>query len=401
MMTAAHSMLERLNERLERLQAHPFHHARLPSRVESLAEFAERVPTMTRADLVAEMSRPGYGAFRPHVPPVRVNLTPMGAALVPVLQSAADLRAIEAACGRHLDACGVGPGDVCLVTFGYHLFVAGLFYQSQMEARGVACIPHGPGETERAADIARRCGVTVLAANPSHALKLLDAGCPAPRVFFAGGEPFTSNPALYRRVRDAMPDTLLVDSYALSECLPVARTFPGGDGLHVLDALLYAEVIDPETGAPVPEGTRGELVLTHLAKELQPLVRYRTGDLTVLRTTDPVHGHTVSLPHSVFGRTDTMVKAKGVKVYPSELRRLLDGVEAATGRYRLVVSRKAGGGDHLLFQIEHGAVDAPDASLVDAIGARFRQRTLVAADRVEFVAALDGDQIVKDTRSDA
>jgi phenylacetate-CoA ligase len=395
------SMLERLNAQLDRLQAHPFHASRLPSRVSSLQEFAERVPTMARADLVAEMAKPGYGAFRLRVPPVRMNLTPMGPLLIPILQSAADLRAIEAACDRHLDACGIGPGDVCMVTFGYHLFVAGLFYQSQMEARGVACIPHGPGETERAADIARRCGVTVLAANPSHALKLLDAGCPAPRVFFAGGEAFTSNLLLYQRVRDAMPDTLLVDSYSLSECLPVARTFPGGDGLHVIDELLYAEVIDPETGEPVPEGTRGELALTHLSKELQPLVRYRTGDLTVLETTQPVHGHTVSLPRSVFGRTDTMVKAKGVKVYPSELRRLLDGIGAVTGRYRLVVTRKPDGGDHLLFQIERGAGDAPDTSLVDAIGARFKQHTLIAADRIESVGALEGDQIVKDMRREA
>ncbi|QVN23135.1 phenylacetate--CoA ligase family protein [Burkholderia pyrrocinia] len=398
-MTAAPMPIERLNAQLERLQAHPFHAARLPRRVSSLDEFAARVPTMTRADLVAEMSQPGYGAFRPHVPPVRVNLTPMGASLVPILHSAADLRAIEAACGRHLDACGIGPGDVCLVTFGYHLFVAGLFYQSQMEARGVACIPHGPGETGRAADIARRCGVTVLAANPSHALKLIDAGCPAPRVFFAGGEAFTSNADVYRRVRDAMPDTLLVDSYSLSECLPVARTFPGGSGMHVMDELLHAEVVDPETGEPLPEGTRGELVLTHLSKELQPLVRYRTGDLTVLETTPPVHGRTVSLPRSVFGRTDSMVKAKGVKVYPSELRRLLDGVEGATGRYRLVVTRNANGGDHLTFRIERRVGHGDDASLVDALGARFRQQTLIRADAIECVAALDGDAIVQDLRS--
>ncbi|NML97105.1 phenylacetate--CoA ligase [Paraburkholderia sp. RP-4-7] len=391
-------MLERLNAQLERLRTHSFHAARLPGRVASLQEFAERVPTMTRSDLVAEMMKPGYGAFKPHVPPVRVNLTPMGAPLVPILQSAADLRAIEAACGRHLDACGIGPGDVCLVTFGYHLFVAGLFYQSQMEARGVACISHGPGETERAAAIARQCGVTVLAANPSHALKLLDAGCPAPRVFFAGGESFTSNRALYERVRNAMPDTLLVDSYSLSECLPVARTFPGGTGLHVFDELLYAEVIDPETGMSVSPGKRGELVLTHLAKELQPLVRYRTGDLTVLDITEPVHGRTMSLPRSVFGRTDTMVKARGVKVYPSELRRLLDDVEAATGRYRLVVTRAPGGGDHLRFEIEYGAVDVPDASVIGAIGARFKQQTLIAVDRIDFVAVIDGDPVVQDMR---
>ena len=388
-------MLELLNAQLARLQTHPFYEGRLPRRVESAAEFAERVPLMTRGELVAEMNRPGYGAFAPQVPPVRIHLTPMGASLVPILHSAADLRAIEAACGQHLDACGIGPGDVCMVTFGYHLFVAGLFYQTQMEARGVACIPHGPGETERAARVAQQCGVTVLAGNPSHALKLIEAGCPVPRVFFAGGEAFTGNAALYARVREAMPGTLLIDSYSLSECLPVARTFPGGQGVHVFDELLYAEVIDPDTGAPVAEGERGELVLTHLKKELQPLVRYRTGDLTVLERTAPVHGRTVSLPRVVFGRADSMVKIKGVKVYPSELKTVLLGVDGATGAYRLVVGRKDHGGDHLTLQVE----GMPDSTAIEAIAERFKRQTLIHADSIDAVAKIEGGALVEDKRS--
>jgi phenylacetate-CoA ligase len=389
------SALERLNAQLGRLQAHPFYAGRLPAHVANLAEFAERVPLMSRAELVAEMGKPGYGAFAPAVPPVRIHLTPMGAGLVPILHSAGDLRALEAACGAHLDACGIGPGDVCMVTFGYHLFVAGLFYQTQMEARGVACIPHGPGETERAAQVARQCGVTVLAGNPSHALKLIEAGCPVPKVFFAGGEPFSGNQALYQRVRDAMPGTLLIDSYSLSECLPVARTFPGGQGVHVFDELLYAEVVDPETGRPLPEGERGELVLTHLAKELQPLVRYRTGDLTVLEHTGPVHGRTVALPRVVFGRVDTMVKVKGVKVYPSELRSVLLGVSGANGPYRLVLARKPHGGDHLTLQVE-GALTTEAQTL---LAERFRQQTLIQADTIEPVEKIDGTALVHDMRS--
>ncbi|HTR11317.1 MAG TPA: hypothetical protein VMJ11_32610 [Paraburkholderia sp.] len=387
-------MLDLLNAQLARLQTHPFYSGRLPRSVASAAEFAQRVPLMSRAQLVAEMARPGYGAFAPQVPPVRVHLTPMGATLVPILHSAADLRAIEAACGQHLDACGIGHGDVCMVTFGYHLFVAGLFYQSQMEARGVACIPHGPGETERAARVARQCGVTVLAGNPSHALKLIEAGCPVPRVFFAGGEAFTGNAALYARVREAMPGALLIDSYSLSECLPVARTFPGSQGVHVFDELLYAEVIDPDTGAPVAEGERGELVLTHLKKELQPLVRYRTGDLTVLERTAPVHGRTVSLPRVVFGRADSMVKIKGVKVYPSELKTVLLGVEGATGAYRLVIGRKDHGGDQLTLQVE----GAPGHAAIEAIAERFKRQTLIHADGIEPVAKIEGEALVEDTR---
>jgi phenylacetate-CoA ligase len=362
--------------------------------MESLEAFAATVPLMSRYDLVAEMEKPGYGAFAPSEPAVRMNLTPMDGRLVPVMQSASDLAAQVAACRRHLDACGIGPGDVCLVTFGYHLFVAGLFYQTQMEAHGVACIPHGPGETERAVEIARRHRVTVLAGNPSFALKLMEAGMPAPKVFFAGGEPFTGNRSLYAQVRAAMPDAVLVDAYSLSEFLPVARTVPGGEGLHLFDDLLHAEVIDPETGQPVADGERGELVLTHLAKTIQPLVRYRTGDLTIKTTTPTIHGRTFCLPHAVLGRVDSMVKVKGVKLYPSEVRTVLLGSEGLSGRYRLTVSRKAGGGEKLTLTVEGTASEA----VAEAICARFKSQTLLTLDAFTAVASLVDGPLVHDER---
>ena len=188
--------LDAINAALDRLARHPFYAGRLPGRVADLAEFQARIPPMRRADLVAEMAKPGFGAFAcPGA--VRVNLSPMGSGLVPMMQTAADLAAMIAACRTHLVACAIRPGDVCAVTFGYHLFVAGLYYQSQMEAHGVACIPLGPGEAERTAAICNDTGVSILAGNPSFALRLIEAGMKPPRVFFAGGEAFTGNPALY------------------------------------------------------------------------------------------------------------------------------------------------------------------------------------------------------------
>ena len=383
-----------LNAQLEKLAAHPFYEGRLPRRVADAADFAANVPLMRRADLVAEMEKPGYGAFGGGKP-VRVNLSPMGPSLVPAMQSAGDLDNLVAAARTHLDACGIGAGDVCAVTFGYHMFVAGLFYQSQMEAHGVACIPLGPGEAERTVDICARHNVTVLAGNPSFSLKLIEAGLTPPKVFFAGGEAFTGNPALYGAVRAAMPDTVLVDSFSLSEFLPVARTFPGGEGVHVFDELVYAEVIEPATGEPVADGERGELVLTHLKKEAQPLVRYRTGDLTVRRITDPVHGRTVSLPRVVFGRTDDMVKVKGVKVYPSEIRSVLLGIDGATGGYRLKVSAGDGGGDRLALMLEGAGGDDAAAE----IARRFKSQTLISADEIAFVETLEDGPAVIDERS--
>ena len=385
--------LDSLNQLLERLAHHPFYAARLPGRVADAHEWAERVPLMGRAEFLAEMSQPGYGRFACR-DAVRMNLSPMSTGLVPILHTRADLDAMVAAAGTQLEACGIGPGDVCAVTFGYHLFVAGLFYQTQMEAHGVTCIPLGPGEAERTAAICRDHGVTVLAGNPGFALKLLDAGMPAPRVFFAGGEPFTGNRTLYERVQAAMPDTLLVDSFSLSEALPVARTFPGGQGVHVFDELLHVEVVDPESGRPMADGERGELVVTHLRKQAQPLVRYRTGDLTVLERTAPVHGRTQCLPRVVFGRTDDMLKAKGVKLYPSEVRSVLLGLDGVSGRYRLQVSKRPGGGDALALMVEGQGGDA----LLETIRNRFKTQTLVSLDAIEAVAELDDGPAALDLR---
>ena len=382
-----------LNAHLEKLAAHPFYKGRIPARVSDAADYAANVPLMGRGDLVAEMEKPGYGAFG-GTNPVRMNLSPMGASLVPAMQTAGDMANMIVAARTHLDACGIGPGDVCAVTFGYHMFVAGLFYQSQMEAQGVACIPLGPGEAERTVDVCSKHNVTVLAGNPSFSLKLIEAGLKPPKVFFAGGEAFNGNPTLYGAVKAAMPDTILVDSFSLSEFLPVARTFPGGTGVHVFDELVYAEVIDPATGELVADGERGELVLTHLKKEAQPLVRYRTGDLTVRQSTDPVHGRAVNLPRVVFGRTDNMVKVKGVKIYPSEMRAVLLGLEGPTGGYRLTVSAKEGGGDRLALAVE----GAGNADVTEEIAKRFKSQTLISADEIVFADHLEEGPLAVDER---
>ena len=110
--------LDAVNQMLERLAAHSFYANRLPSAVSGAAEFAGTVPLMTRSDLTAEMEKPGYGAFG-DAKPVRMNLSPMGASLVPAMQSAGDITNLVAACRTHLDACGITENDVCAVTFGF------------------------------------------------------------------------------------------------------------------------------------------------------------------------------------------------------------------------------------------------------------------------------------------
>ena len=191
-----------------------------------------------------------------------------------------------------------------------------------------------------------------------------------------------------------MPDTILVDAFSLSEFLPVARTFPGGDGVHVFDELVHAEVIDPESGLPVPDGERGELVLTHLKKEAQPLIRYRTGDLTIRRTTDPVCGRVINLPRVVFGRTDNMVKIKGVKLYPSEIRAVLLGVEGISGKYCISVTSGPGGSDRVALRLEGPGGD----DVIEEISRRFKSQTLISADEITLIDELPDGALVTDNR---
>ncbi|MEK9683453.1 MAG: hypothetical protein VW226_02810 [Rhodospirillaceae bacterium] len=368
-----------INTFLDNLAGHNFYKGRIPREVSGAEEFENLVPIMSRADLISEMQKPGYGAFGGKNP-VRINLSPMGSGLIPILQTRRDLDQQVTAVRSHLDACGIEPGDVCAVFFGYHLFVAGLFYQSQMEAHGVSCIPLGPGESDRAAEICRANKVNVIAGNPSFVLRLLEKGLAPPKVFFAGGETFTCNPTLYAAAADAMPETMLVDSFSLSEFIPVGRTFPGGHGVHIFDELIYAEVIDPESGKIVKDGERGELVLTHLRKEAQPLLRYRTGDLTVKIETPSVFGRTQCLPRVVFGRTDEMVKVKGVKLYPSEVKVCLLGINDLSGDFRVIISQSKPGSDRIDLMIR----GTPSNEVSERIAARFKSQTLLTPDSVQI-----------------
>ena len=158
----------------------------------------------------------------------------------------------------------------------------------------------------------------------------------------------------------------------------------------MFDELAYGEVIDPVTGELLPDGERGELVLTHLRKEAQPLLRYRTGDLTAKRMTEPVCGRRTSLPKVVFGRTDDMIKAKGVKVYPSEIRTVLLGLDGLTGRYRMKVAP----GDRIALALEGSGGD----EAAEEVARRFKSQVLISVDEIAFVEELGDGPVAVDER---
>jgi phenylacetate-CoA ligase len=268
------------------------------------------------------------------------------------------------------------------VTFGYHLFIAGLFYQNQLEYYGAKVIPLGPGESERAVTLINDYEVSVLISNPTFAMKLAAMGIPSVRILFVGGEPFASVEGYAERVRAAFGrDITIIDSYSMALCMPIARSCQYGTGLHLMDDFIYAEVIDPATGDPVSCGERGELVVTHLFKDAAPLLRYRTGDLTYMEKEKCRCGRELTLPKSVFGRTDEMLKIKGVKFWPSQIATLIRGIQGTTGKYRVVVT-DAKGVDTLELIIE-GSDEVKDK--IDILAQRLKQETLVAFNKITVV----------------
>ncbi len=310
-----------------------------------------------------------YLAENPRAPEgtALVHFTPSPAlGWMPEYLSAEDLRLQAEGTAAYFRELGLG--GVALVTFGYHVFAGGwLFTQGLVEA-GVGVLPHGPGEAERAVELARRSGAAGLVTNPSFALRLAEAGLRV-RWMLGAGEPFTSVAGLRERVEAAL-GAKAFDVFGTSELGLVAGEGPEQAGLLELPWMAVLEVLDPETLQPVAEGERGELVVTALSRTLMPMVRFRTGDLAVYGGR---RAGRVVLPHGVVGRVDGMVKVKGVKLYPSELASVLRafGIE----RYRVVVERKPSGTDAFVLEVVAEAVPEGVAEAV-------RARTGIRPDRV-------------------
>ena len=364
--------LERLRRVVAAAQRHPVYAERFkdvdPERfTEADLAALEPTPRAVWLDYLAEHPAPPPGTAIGHfTPSPRLGW-------MPEYLSAEDLALQASGLAPYFRALGLaGPA---LVTFGYHVFAGGWLFHGGLIEAGLAVLPHGPGEAERAAQLARRVGVGVLVTNPSFALRLAEAGLRVPAVV-AAGEPFTSVAGYRERVEAAL-SAKAYDVFGTSELGIVAGERPEQDGLFELPLMAVLEVLDPDTLRPVPDGGRGELVVTALTRTLMPMVRFRTGDLAEVRYRD---GRVV-LPRGVIGRVDQMVKVKGVKLYPSELAGVLKGF--GIERYRVVVEKKPSGTDALVVEVVSERV--PEG-LAEAIKAA----TGLWPDRLEPVAAVEG-----------
>jgi phenylacetate-CoA ligase len=257
---------------------------------------------------------------------------------------------------RTFAACGVHRGDVVQNAYGYGLFTGGLGAHYGAEALGATVIPISGGNTERQLMVMQDFGVTALCCTPSYFLHLVERARDLRidfsrlRVGIFGAEPWSE--AMRERI-EAESGIRAHDIYGLSEIVGpgVGIECVEQDGLHLFEDHFFPEIIDPVTGEVLPEGAEGELVLTTLSKEAMPMIRYRTRDVTALRSEPCACGRTLRRIRRIARRSDDMFIIRGVNVFPSQVETALLEVEGTLPHYEIVLTR-LGGLDQMEVKVE-------------------------------------------------
>lgn len=377
-----HYDLDTVNEQLERGAEFPFYEDRADP-VDSWSEFRE-IPLLSTDELLEDMERnPPFGTLY-HGDTSLTSLTPTRADdLLLEFSTEQDVERTGEHVGALFEAAGVSAGDVVVSCFSYTPFAGGFTFHAGFDAVGANVIPAGPGNSKQTAALIDTYDVDVLMSPPSFALEIASKGGTDVEYLICSGEPFTVVPGYRDEAKAAFDGVTTVDLYALSEVGPIACEDGTEDELFVADDHILLEILDPKTGEPVGPGEQGEVVVTHLSKEAQPLVRYRTGDLSAFQH----EGDRLVLPRGIFGRVDEMLKVKGVKVYPGQLALIFHGTDGLTGSYRVVVTRP-GNTDRLRIECE---VDDRDQVDVSGLRKTIGSALLVTPDEVELVDDLDTD----------
>ncbi len=248
---------------------------------------------------------------------------------------------------RTLTAAGANRQSFIQVAYGYGLFTGGLGVHYGAELIGASVIPISSGNTARQIMLMKDFGTTLLACTPSYALYIaetiremgLEPQNLALRVGVFGAEPWSER---MRKEIEARLSIKAIDIYGLSEIIGpgVASECQCQDGLHINEDHFYPEIINPQTGEKLPDGEKGELVLTTITKEGMPMIRYRTRDLTVLSRKPCACGRTLVRMGKVLGRSDDMLIIRGVNVFPSQVETVLLGLGETSPHYQLIIDRE-------------------------------------------------------------
>jgi phenylacetate-CoA ligase len=267
---------------------------------------------------------------------------------------------------RSLRAAGARPGDIVHIAYGYGLFTGGLGCHYGAEQLGCTVVPMSGGQTQRQVHLICDLKPDLIMVTPSYMLVIaeefvrqgLDPAACSMRAGVFGAEPWTE--AMRAEVEARMGLDAL-DIYGLSEVMGpgvASECIETKDGAVIWEDHFYPEIVDPASGEVLPDGARGELVLTTLTREAQPMIRYRTRDLTVLL---PPTARAMRRMARVTGRSDDMLIIRGVNLFPSQIEEALLTCAGLTPHYQLEITRQTHL-DELAVHVECVAAIAADAA---------------------------------------
>ena len=315
------------------------------------------LPLSSKAQLrVSQSEHPPFGDYLAAAPSkaVRLHRTSgtTGQAMNLAL-SARDCEITETVGARSHRAAGLTPEHTVVHCLNYQMWMGGVTDHLSLERTGATVVPFGVGDTELLIRTIRSIGITAISCTPSYPSVLervladrfpdlhpADLGL---KLGLFGGEPGLDDPALRERIRATWGMEPRNANYGVSDVFSNFAAECGKDTrLHFLAGdVLYPELIDPDSGEPVAieAGREGELVLTHLERECQPLVRFRTGDIVAVDETSPCRCGRAGMRFRVVGRSDDMVVVRGLNLFPTMVAAVILGFPELTGDYRIVLDR--------------------------------------------------------------
>ena len=353
-------------ERLQRLVKYcydnvPFYHKRLseagvcPDKIKTLSDI-QYIPYTTKADLRDNYP---YGLFAvPQSKIVRMHAS-SGTTGKPTVvgYTANDLDHWSDCVARLAMAAGADENTIVQICFGYGLFTGALGLHYGLEKIGATVVPSSSGNTEKQIMLMQDFGTNALVATPSYAQYIGELAREKGvldklqlKLGLFGSEGCTIE------MRNAIEKTLnlfATDNYGMSELNGpgVSGECRERCGMHINEDHYYAEIIDPATGDVLPRGSEGELVVTTLTKEGMPVLRYRTKDITKIDYEPCACGRTFARMDKPKGRSDDMLKIRGVNVFPSQIETVLMSFKEIAPHYQLVLTRE-NFADHLEIKVE-------------------------------------------------
>jgi len=380
----------RLAATLERLYANVPHYRRAfetadvhPGDLRDLGDLT-RFPFTTKADLRANYPFGMFAVPREQVVRIHASSGTTGKPTV-VGYTRDDIDTWSELVARSLYASGGRPGDIVHVAYGYGLFTGGLGAHYGAERLGCTVVPMSGGQTEKQLQLIADFKPDVIMVTPSYMLTLIDTMARAgvdPRqtslkIGIFGAEPWTEAMRQEIEARTAMD---AIDIFGLSEVMGpgvACECLESKDGPVIWEDHFYPEIIDPETGAVLPDGALGELVLTSLTKQAFPVLRYRTRDLTRLL---PPTSRSMRRIGKITGRSDDMLIIRGVNVFPTQIEEIVCATAGLAPHYLIYVDRE-GRLDQLTIQVElREAVDrGARPALAHTVGQRIKTLIGVSA----------------------